>query len=516
MLSENVGCASPRKSEQPTEETLTTHNELAFSPDMSLEKDASSSPRKLEPSPSQSTIQETYTVERSPNSTESTDKGKEATSETASSLPPPPSQLFAHMMARSREVFSSKSQKQDTTIDCWFWYTPQGVSMHSTALHATVPVWTASVKLRDGPTVHLATSIPSLTDDSKRRRWVRHHSRLSVPVLKSILQKSIRRRKPLPSVRVAMELADKSIGDFLRRLPVIVLEDSTLHPDMGIIVWLMMALSKEYVPSPFSMERVFRVVFEIASCQWQDHLDLGQTEEEFSSVRFSTIMDALERNNHTEKSESRHSLLACIWSTLARASYGGMQGDVRMLHYFATLWYQRVKESVISPNCSVAPTSIGPDKCVWTEVPALLHQRGREQSTAAAGLFMDLFKTGVDYLRLTDVSVEGVDFHCSAVIDHLLRDEELVDLSGDLLVLSNEKDFPDESGERREFLANIWKSCMWYCCSGVNYRRPLITRPGDNKSCPKKYENLWKSLAEAKANEFQCRYVQDRLFKSPY
>lgn len=62
--------------------------------------------------------------------------------------------------------------------------------------------------------------------------------------LKSILQKSIRRRAPLPSVRVAMELADKSLGDLLRRLPVIMLEDSFLHQDMGLLVWLMAAESK--------------------------------------------------------------------------------------------------------------------------------------------------------------------------------------------------------------------------------------------------------------------------------
>lgn len=62
--------------------------------------------------------------------------------------------------------------------------------------------------------------------------------------LKSILQKSIRRRAPLPSVRVAMELADKSFGDLIRRLPIIMLEDSFLHEDIGLLVWLMAAESK--------------------------------------------------------------------------------------------------------------------------------------------------------------------------------------------------------------------------------------------------------------------------------
>jgi len=41
-----------------------------------------------------------------------------------------------------------------------------------------------------------------------------------------------------------MELADKSLGDLLRRLPIINLEDSTLHPDFPFLVWLMVAESK--------------------------------------------------------------------------------------------------------------------------------------------------------------------------------------------------------------------------------------------------------------------------------
>jgi hypothetical protein len=96
-----------------------------------------------------------------------------------------------------------------------------------------------------------------------------------VSQLKSCLQKSIRRRAPLPAIRVAMELVDRSWCDLIRRLvvraisllpiedtrnsahaqngltmhsdirlPIIVLEDSTLHPDFGLLVWLMVAESK--------------------------------------------------------------------------------------------------------------------------------------------------------------------------------------------------------------------------------------------------------------------------------
>ena len=153
------------------------------------------------------------------------------------------------------------------------------------------------------------------------------------------------------------------------------------------------------------------------------------------------------------------------------------------------------------------------EKSDWTQIPTLLHVRAREQSTATSGLFMSLMQTGVDCLRLNDMSVEGVDFHCSSIIEHLLKDDELVNLSSDLLILSDDDDFPDAAQERREYLGKIWKSCMWHYSSGVNHRRSLIQTPvvDGSKTRLKKHENLWNSLAAEKARAFQQKYIQDRL-----
>ncbi|KAL7529559.1 hypothetical protein ACHAWF_003025 [Thalassiosira exigua] len=103
------------------------------------------------------------------------------------------------------------------------------------------------------------------------QRLVRRHSRLSVSQLKSCLQKSVRRRAPLPAVRVAMELADKAWGDLIRRLPIIVLEDSTLHPDFGLLVWLMAAESKVRIDARcfcrlVGMVCIFLFTIDVRSC----------------------------------------------------------------------------------------------------------------------------------------------------------------------------------------------------------------------------------------------------------
>jgi hypothetical protein len=95
-------------------------------------------------------------------------------------------------------------------------------------------------------------------------------------VLKSILQKSVRRRRLLRAVRVAIELIGECwvtcyAGFPLssrKILPVVIQEDSSLHPDFGLFVWLMITYSKDYVLPPQLIIRVLQIIFEVAFCQW--------------------------------------------------------------------------------------------------------------------------------------------------------------------------------------------------------------------------------------------------------
>ena len=113
----------------------------------------------------------------------------------------------------------------------------------------------------------ISSSLPPREGDKKQHRLVQRHSRLSVSQLKSCLQKSIRRRAPLPAVRVAMELADRAWGELVRRLPIIVLEDSTLHPDFGLIVWLMVADSKVRFLFRFERSALFLKLYLFQCCR---------------------------------------------------------------------------------------------------------------------------------------------------------------------------------------------------------------------------------------------------------
>ncbi|CAN0220301.1 unnamed protein product, partial [Ectocarpus fasciculatus] len=98
-------------------------------------------------------------------------------------------------------------------------------------------------------------------------------SRLPIAVIKSMLQKNIRRGRAEAAVRCALELALKSWSDAIRRVLVIIVEDSLLHPAAPLLTWLMVATSKGYRPPPLLLEAFLCVVHETAACPVRDSTD---------------------------------------------------------------------------------------------------------------------------------------------------------------------------------------------------------------------------------------------------
>jgi hypothetical protein len=423
--------------------------------------------------------------------------------------------VFAQMMKQSkRSCAQTKTATILPTQSSFHLHAHRITLSHSMALpkeHA--PTWSASVQIKDESGVFNVIVSSSVANHSGPPiRWVQRHSRLTVPVLKSILQKACRRRKPLPAVRVAMELADKSLGDLLRRLPIIVLEDSALHPDLDFLVWIMMAQSKDFVPSRQNMTRVFQIVFEIASCPLSDPLPSNDDTGAEPAVTLRSLYDRPSRLGTLSSEElSSQSLL---WSMLVRGKYGGMKCDVMMLQKYTRMWSDRfdvddVPEVVIS---RINPRSAdGSDKMnmKWSDIPHLLHRKAKQQSLQRVS---SLCENGIDQLLMSDVCIEGVDFHCSAILEDLLVDPHIFGMCHDILVLSS-NNVPDSTKERRHWLESIVKQCMWKYSSGINHRRPICTDNETPCEADGGYFELWKELFSDRAIAYQKRYIQQRLYR---
>ncbi|GAX24494.1 hypothetical protein FisN_18Lh044 [Fistulifera solaris] len=407
---------------------------------------------------------------------------------------------FARMLSQSKVMFSSKEMAPKE--QCFHLHDNGTVSIFAIAPSHQPLAWQTQITVKDrslspdrSPTeflITLSSALPSHNELTESSRWVKRHSRLSVPVLKSILQKSIRRRRPLPSVKVAMELADKSLGELLRRLPIIVLEDSTLHPDFDLLVWLMMANSKDYSIPPSLLARVFEIIFEICSCPWIDSCssitpEVDDPPNAIGDSLATASLTSLHEELLTQQLFSQSSSL--IWAMLARAEYGGMKGDVQMLRSFATVWRTRFERDDQCPKLNLN----------WALVPATIHERTRYQ---AHQFVSELCRNKLHQLMLKDISVQGIDFHCSSIIEHLLSDEPFRELCLDLLKLD------EPSAISSSQLPSVLKQCLWDFSAGVN-RRQLLE--GGRHEPPKNLLNVWNELIASRVSAFQTSYVEQRL-----
>lgn len=66
----------------------------------------------------------------------------------------------------------------------------------------------------------------------------------AIPLVKSCLQKAVRRMNPTLAGKCGRFLCQNSLTDLLRRLPIIIVEDSIVTPALPTIVWMMAADSK--------------------------------------------------------------------------------------------------------------------------------------------------------------------------------------------------------------------------------------------------------------------------------
>mmetsp|Transcript_12684 Transcript_12684/g.29985 ORF Transcript_12684/g.29985 Transcript_12684/m.29985 type:complete len:528 (+) Transcript_12684:237-1820(+) len=332
----------------------------------------------------------------------------------------------------------------------------------------------------------LTSSIPSAS--AALPRLVEKHSRLNPSHLKSCLQKSTRRRSGEQAVRVAMELIDRAYDQFIRRLPIIILEDSTLHPDFGLLVWLMIAESKGYVPSRQILNRLLEIVYEVASCPLKDFLnkDIDCSSDSFS-LSLNLPSSALSPNEKPGEEE------VVVRSMLLRAQYGGMSCDIDMMLRFARIWRNRFVDARSKP-----PTSLLCDQ--WQDVPQFIHEQARRDSHNVVA--SALSAGNISMLCVGDLCIEGIDFHCSSVVDFLLGRKGLPEAMKERLAGSHDS----------QWLKGQIKRLIWNHSSGVNHRKPL---GGEEKSqrttaCDPT-EDIWDDVLKPDFEKYCSNFILNRL-----
>jgi len=150
-------------------------------------------------------------------------------------------------------------------------------------------------------------------------------------ILKSTIQKTIRRGKLDECLSTTQQLLRQDPADTLRRLPVIFAEDTMIHPEsFSLVVWLMVAHSKGYL--------------------------LSARDEELVLDAVTTACSAPKR--YEQHFYKKGTIVGHGYSLALRAAYGGMKGDLSMLNNMAMRLdtMELLTEWVISPV--VTPFSV--------------------------------------------------------------------------------------------------------------------------------------------------------------
>lgn len=159
-------------------------------------------------------------------------------------------------------------------------------------------------------------------------------SRLPVGTLKSIMQKAYRRMDLETFRKTACELAAKSWSDFIRRLPIVILEDGYCTARFPALVWLMLANSAHDDSQTVTAMQALLcnnelALFCINSINFEDtrvdHFD--QVSPSSAALDLSKLESGVQAGY--------------VFAMRARGMFGGMKCDVEMCQAFAQIWYQR-------------------------------------------------------------------------------------------------------------------------------------------------------------------------------
>ena len=135
--------------------------------------------------------------------------------------------------------------------------------------------------------------------------------------LLSHLQKSVRRMDSHKSVQTAKHLLDLDMNSFLRRLPIIMLEDVNIHESFPILIWLMIAYSKKFEMKNEIVKWLLGIVYHLSSSNEKTYYENKEIKEIDITERQDIILETLR----------------------FRKAYGGLKCDMNMIEYYTQLLY---------------------------------------------------------------------------------------------------------------------------------------------------------------------------------
>ena len=245
------------------------------------------------------------------------------------------------------------------------------------------------------------------------------------------------------------------------------------------------------------------IVFELASCPWKDYLsDDPASYDESSTEAYRLGLSMNKDPLHTNRLDSRDLILH---SMILRKKYGGMTCDKQMLDKYVSLWKSRFQRAKVDSDITARCFPSAGKEVAWEDVPRLIYSFDQNKKKNLE----ELLNHQLPFLKMHDMALSGIDFHCSNVIDVLVKDTS----SPFYIKLCNIL-----GGGSREKVGNMAKTIMWEYSSGINYRRDFVehVKQGGNDDMRRdsRLKTLWEEEASPIMKNFASSLVFTRLAKA--
>ena len=315
--------------------------------------------------------------------------------------------------------------------------------------------------------VHSSEGSSGSVGGDTARRPDRETPRLAPSLVKSALQKCVRRGRVGGAHRTAALLLAEAPADALRRLLVIAVEDAAAHPDSPLVAWLMCADSKGFKLPRAVVDAVAGFAAELAACAIKDRADpppkTPTTPPEGRSSESAGALAA--RNVHAQCAGLGARASAIVAALAIRARFGGMAGDVEMLRSFAATWRSR-----FLGEDGAGSDGAGSADC-WLARLDLVYAEARRKAREALGAEGVSSATGPGVVSRRDVPPAAVDFHVSPVVEELARNERVVAAAAEAA-----KRAGDELGTRDP--GEMLTTAMWRFASSATNKVPWTPEGG--------------------------------------
>jgi len=177
---------------------------------------------------------------------------------------------------------------------------------------------------------------------------VRISTDVSIPILKSNLQKAVRRFESevaMASAAAILWYGKEGFSELVRRLGIIYIEDVCLIDHYCIVCWLMIASAKSYVPSYLDEWILIQIAGDLARTNHVYEDDKHPTNRE-GMVFDSGEVDKQYKNVH--ELQTSNDAIKCVY---LRSLYGGMKGDMVMLQRSVNNYIDRNRNEPFNTSC---------------------------------------------------------------------------------------------------------------------------------------------------------------------